>query len=112
MDIPIGLPEEGERACDRAASNLLGNRSSSVFSIPCRDAVKAEDYHKARKECGGSLGSQSWWLFPRINEVDVFLQTVDEAKEKIYESHPEVCFAVYEAIASRRRVPVMANVPG
>lgn len=99
VDIPIGLPEEGYRACDRTAAEFLDDRSSAVFSIPCRDAVQAECYEEAREACGGSLGSQSWWLFPRILEVDVFLQTVDSAKETVYESHPEVCFAAYEGAA-------------
>jgi predicted RNase H-like nuclease len=37
--------------------------------------------------------AMSWWLFPRIREVDVFLQEVNGAIDRIYESQPEVCFA-------------------
>ncbi|SER36212.1 DUF429 domain-containing protein [Natrinema salaciae] len=96
VDVPIGLPEDGDWACDRAAAHLLESRSSSVFSIPCRAAVTAETYEEARDACGGSLGSQSWWLFPRINEVDAFLRTIDDARKIVYESHPEVCFAAYD----------------
>lgn len=93
IDVPIGLPESGVRACDVEASEYLAGRRSTVFSIPCRDAVEADTYKCARELSGGSLGSQSWWLFPCIREVDVFLQECDEATDVIYESHPEVCFA-------------------
>lgn len=93
VDIPIGLPENDTRDCDVAAKEKLGSRSSTVFSIPPRDVVEADDYETAKETNGGSLGSQSWWLFPRILEVDVFLRENADAREKIYESHPEVCFA-------------------
>lgn len=92
VDIPIGLPESGTRACDEKASEMLADRGSTIFSIPCREVVEADEYEDARKTNDGSLGSQSWWLFPRIKEVDVFLQEHDEAIDKVYESHPEVCF--------------------
>ncbi|KAB1193632.1 DUF429 domain-containing protein [Haloferax sp. MBLA0076] len=92
VDIPIGLPENDTRDCDTEAKERLGSRSSTVFTIPPRDVVEADDYETAKENNGGSLGSQSWWLFPRILEADVFLQENADAREKIYESHPEVCF--------------------
>lgn len=94
--MPIGLPEEGQRACDEEASNYLQSRHSTVFSIPTREAVYAQDYKSAKtnNESGSdSLGSQSWWLVPRIKEVDIFLQEYSNARQRVYESHPEVCFA-------------------
>lgn len=93
VDIPIGLTESGPRACDQEASERLGARGNSVFSIPGREVVEAEEYGSARELNGDSLGSQSWWLFPRIREVDIFLQNHEDAREKVYESHPEICFA-------------------
>ncbi|WP_136687472.1 DUF429 domain-containing protein [Halorhabdus amylolytica] len=93
VDIPIGLPESGTRKCDHAAKEMLKNRASTVFSVPARDIVESDDYCDAKKENNDSLGSQSWWLFPRIREVDVFLQEVNGAIDRIYEGHPEVCFA-------------------
>ncbi|WP_224333513.1 DUF429 domain-containing protein [Haloprofundus halobius] len=93
VDIPIGLPESGVRACDVEAKERLTNRGSTVFSIPSREVVEMDDYDRARELNDESLGSQSWWLFPRIREVDVFLQEHPEATDKIYESHPEICFA-------------------
>ena len=94
VDIPIGLPESGTRACDRAAKSMLKDRSNTIFSVPGRDVVEIDDYCDAKEANDDSLGSQSWWLFPRIREVDVFLQEVNGAINRIYESHPEVCFAV------------------
>src|SRR5262245_33074549 len=42
IDIPIGIPENEPRTCDRDARRLLGwPRSSSVFSPPCRKALAA-----------------------------------------------------------------------
>lgn len=83
--------------CDEEASNYLQSRRSTVFTVPTRDAVYTRDYEseKAKNEAAGSdsLGSQSWWLIPRIKEVDVFLQEYSDARNRVYESHPEVCFA-------------------
>lgn len=95
VDIPIGLPPTGPRACDEAAAAALGARGSTVYPIPGRDVVETDDYEEARRRNGGSLGSQSWWLFPRIREVDIFLQEYDAVLEKTYESHPEVCFTAF-----------------
>lgn len=97
IDMPIGLPADGPRLRDEEASGFLKSRSSTVFSVPAREAVYANDYEEAKRRneeanCGG-LGSQSWGLVPRIKEVDVFLQEYDAASERVYESHPEVCFA-------------------
>jgi predicted RNase H-like nuclease len=92
VDMPIGLLESGTRACDEEARDYLGARGGTVFTIPPRPIVETEDYNEARDENGGSLGSQSWWLFPRIKEVDVCLQEWDQARDRTYESHPEICF--------------------
>jgi predicted RNase H-like nuclease len=97
VDIPIGLPESAPRACDRAAAALLGDRHSSVFDVPCRAAIEADGYEAARDANGGSLGSQSWGLVPRIRAVDVFLDEYPAATECVYESHPEVCYAQFAA---------------
>jgi predicted RNase H-like nuclease len=91
VDIPIGLPENSPRDCDEAAKEFLGDRQSSVFAVPAREAIESRNYEDAREENDG-LGSQSWGLIPRIREVDTFLRIHDDARSRIYESHPEVCF--------------------
>lgn len=95
VDIPIGLPETPGRECDAAAAARLGERHSSVFDVPCRAAVEAEGYEAARAANGGRLGSQSWGLVPRIREVDCFLDAHPDAESRVYESHPEVCYAAF-----------------
>ena len=48
IDIPIGLPQKGPRACDMAARRLLGKpRSSSVFPAPVRATLVARNYEEA-----------------------------------------------------------------
>lgn len=100
VDIPIGLPSEKRRECDREAKAMLpGTRTSSVFWTPCRAAVEANTYEQAKKEnedCrGDGLSSQAWGLIPRIQEVDRLLRDHEDARETILESHPEVCFEVF-----------------
>lgn len=107
IDIPIGLPDteveltEGRRICDHEARQQLRSPlTSSVFPTPCRRAVYAKTYSQAREYndeiLDRGLGSHSWGLVPRIQEVDTLLQHEDLAirsKTEVRESHPEVCLA-------------------
>ena len=43
LDIPVGLPSEGRRACDDAAKEQLGSRASTVFYTPARTVLAAEN---------------------------------------------------------------------
>ena len=50
VDMPIGLPDRVQgsgRGPEQAVRALLGDRQSSVFSIPARRAVEASDYREA-----------------------------------------------------------------
>ncbi|MCK1975190.1 DUF429 domain-containing protein, partial [Bacillus safensis] len=76
VDMPIGLPERGQRSAERAARAHLGERQSSLFSIPPRAAGYAGDY---RESCSLSLertdpprkvSRQAFGLFPKICELD------------------------------------------
>src|SRR5262245_56851974 len=80
IDIPIGLPERagyGGRAAENAVRPLLGARQSSVFSVPSRAALMAEDYRAA---CAIALATsdpprkvsrQLYMIAPKIREVDL-----------------------------------------
>jgi predicted RNase H-like nuclease len=96
VDIPIGLPAEGWRACDRAAKTALGDRGASVFLTPPRPALDAETYADAKAiteaRTDGSLTVQAWHILPRVREVDDLLQSAEAPGTAIRESHPEVCF--------------------
>src|SRR5258708_2795984 len=48
IDVPIGLPEAGERSCDQLARRLLrAPRASSVFPTPIRSVLHEKDYETA-----------------------------------------------------------------
>jgi predicted RNase H-like nuclease len=97
FDVPIGLAETGQRACDREAKAFLGRRGASVFMTPCREAVWAATYEEASRineeRTGAKLSKQAWNIVPKIREVDGLLAAEPGARERIREMHPEVCFA-------------------
>jgi predicted RNase H-like nuclease len=96
VDMPIGLPEGGRRACDEAARERLGSRASTVFFAPCRAVLDAPDHEAAsalnRDRTGYGLSIQAWHLVPRIREVDATLRS-SRATPPVVEAHPELCFA-------------------
>ncbi len=99
IDIPIGLPwsDAAVRPCDRLARGFLGKaRKSSVFPVPCREALGAPGLNEARainQAClGRSLGAQTWSIARKIAEVDNFLLADRRRRPCLREIHPEVCF--------------------
>lgn len=108
IDMPIGLPDRigpGGRGPERLVRPLLGERQSSVFSIPARTAVFAGEglderagfaaacaAAQATSDPPKKVSKQAFALFPKIRELDRLLDP--ERAERIVESHPEVAFAV------------------
>ena len=106
IDVPIGLSEDCHgRQCDKKARKFVGGRASSVFPVPCRQAIHAyrnengskKDKIKAGKIAsikitGGSLSEQTWGIVPKIDEVAQFLCENEDARKLFREVHPEVCF--------------------
>lgn len=98
VDIPIGLPSGNmvERQCDIEARVRLGPRRSSVFPPPCREALGAIGYEDAcrinRDTVGKGLSLPAYGILPKIREVDSFLRQNQEARSRIREVHPELCF--------------------
>jgi predicted RNase H-like nuclease len=99
VDIPVGLPEIGEyggRAADRAARSVLGERRSSVFSVPARAAVECADYRiacetaLAHSDPPRKVSKQAFNLFPKIRELDSLM--TPDLQDWIVECHPEVVF--------------------
>jgi predicted RNase H-like nuclease len=96
VDVPIGLPADGPRACDQAARGLLGSpRNSSVFSPPCRAALHAATYRDAcdlnLAACGKMVSRQLFGILPKIREVDALI--TPQRQRRVREAHPEVIFA-------------------
>jgi predicted RNase H-like nuclease len=138
VDMPIGLPERtglGGRAAENSVRRLLGARQSSVFSVPSRAAVYAENYADA---CARALetsdpprkvSKQLFNIAPRIREIDAILRTDRSAALRVFEVHPEVAFwrlnsghalaepkkaksRPYEpGLALRRRLLIAAGLP-
>ena len=94
IDIPIGLPESGRRACDLEARAILGKRRSSVFTGARRPLLALNSYEEANawgKRDGEGLTRQMWNILPKIREVDNWMTP---ARGRFCrEGHPELAFA-------------------
>jgi predicted RNase H-like nuclease len=109
IDMPIGLPENvHDLRPDSAARKILKGKASSIFNTPCRQAVYAETYSGAnevnRQVMGKGLSRQSFAICPKIKEIDEFLSNNPRYKNKLLESHPELCFAMLNS-----GVPILEN---
>jgi predicted RNase H-like nuclease len=96
VDVPIGLPERGARACDVEARRLLGDRKSSVFPAPIRPTLNAGSRAAAsrlRQQVEEKrVSAQAWAIVPKIVEVDRFLCADPARAAVVREVHPEVSF--------------------
>lgn len=105
VDMPIGLPEQGERACDHAARACLKARRSSIFITATRAALYADTYAAAneinRANGGKGISKQAWNIAYKIRELDALLRTTPRAATRVHESHPEIALW---ALAGREMV--------
>lgn len=113
VDMPIGLPDfthEGGRGPEMLVRRLLGQRQSSVFSIPSRAALYAHteafttlarwyDGHRLASEAARATSDpprgvsiQAYGIFAKIREIDALLIARAELRLRVIESHPEVAF--------------------
>ncbi|MBB3021206.1 putative RNase H-like nuclease [Microvirga lupini] len=101
VDMPIGLPERTQgsgRLPEQLIRPLLGQRQSSVFAIPSRRAVEAEDYGEActiaaaTSEPSRKVSRQGFAIFPKIREIDALLRARPDLVTRVYEVHPELAF--------------------
>ena len=98
IDMAVGLRSSADQLRpDDLARKELGQKSSSIFPIPCRQAVYADSEEKQKQAniriLGKSLSKQTVHIIPKIRQLDVFLSHHPEYKNRILESHPEVDFA-------------------
>ena len=122
VDIPIGLPDRairGGRVCDNEARARLGQRQSSVFSVPARLAVAETDYRAAcamnleHSEPPRKVSKQCVNLFPKIREVDALM--TPELQSRVLEVHPELAFWVLNGgreVPLPKKVRSAASAPG
>ncbi|HEX8105289.1 MAG TPA: DUF429 domain-containing protein [Solirubrobacteraceae bacterium] len=102
VDVPMGLPDVVEpRACDVAARKALGARKSSVFTPPSRPLLAAATYtdardlvELARRTDPGAKGlsAQAFGIVPKVREADEFLRAHPDARDWLFECHPELSF--------------------
>ena len=105
IDMPIGLSSDREgRLTESHARKILKGRTSSVFSVPTREAIEegakagfdSETYKIAcdinRKIEGKAFSKQSWNISAKIHELDHFLREHPHTQRIIHESHPELLF--------------------
>ncbi len=95
IDIPIGMTDDGERACDLLARERLRPHSSRVFTGARRwlwlefsdpDQANRDALRRGEKR----VSRQLWHLGQKIMEVDSFLRA-NPARD-IREAHPELVF--------------------
>lgn len=136
IDMPIGLPERvgpGGRGPERLVRPHLGPRQSSVFSVPSRAAVHAEDVAftpladwyaahrrasvvaRATSDPPRAISIQAFALFGKIREIDALLIARPDLRERVIESHPEVAFWRLNAEAPMslpKKIGGSVNEPG
>jgi predicted RNase H-like nuclease len=94
IDMPIGLPDCGVRACDLAARELLKPHASRVFTGARRGLwdfathAAANRALWARGEAGISI--ELWMLGRKICELDSAMTS--RLQDRIREAHPELVF--------------------
>jgi predicted RNase H-like nuclease len=103
IDMPIGLSDDGARACDVAARELLSGlgAASSVFPAPVRAVLEARDYAHARELSRAATGgrrapsAQTYQLVAAIRALDDALG--DPPRADVVEVHPELAFRAMDA---------------
>lgn len=119
IDMPIGLMDTGTRACDHAARAVLaGPRRNSVFWTATRAAVWADidglSLRKAHAQASeinrgrgaGGVSAQAYHLFAKIREVETLLLERPALRNSVYEMHPELGFAAWQAEAHGQNRPM------
>jgi len=90
VDMPIGPPRAGERACDLAVKKALGRKRSSLFITPTRAALACETQAEAsavnREHGGAGVSAQAFALRHKIREVE------QAGVGGLIEVHPELTF--------------------
>jgi len=111
IDIPIGLPEAGVRACDVQARAALGRRGVTVFPAPVRSVLGCTTYAEARRVLavagGPSMSAQAFGIVAAVRQVDIAIAPDDESR--VVEAHPELAFM---AMGSGATLPGKRTVDG
>ncbi|MFW3170272.1 DUF429 domain-containing protein [Geodermatophilus sp. CPCC 206100] len=102
IDMPIGLSDDGVRACDVRAKALLApfRAASSVFPAPVRAVLATDDYAEARALSRATTNpsfapsAQAFQLVKAIRSLDDALG--EPPDPRVHEVHPELAFRVLD----------------
>lgn len=115
IDIPLDFANQSYRSCEIAAQLLLGaKKRASIFLTPQKNTVFANNYSEAnrlnRLTLGKGLSKQSWNIFTKIKETNLFIKHHPDLP--LYEAHPELCFYLLnndKPLLSKKSLPEGAN---
>jgi len=93
VDMPIGLPEAGQRReADQLARDYVKERRQSVFSAPTKDLLLTQTVREAnavaKAKGHDGISAQTYGLKKHILEV----LPIAESDPRLHEVHPEVSF--------------------
>ncbi len=96
IDIPIGLPDKGDRKADNAARKCLGIRHVCVFPAPIRPILDCPNREEACAKCV-AIGERrvnvfQWAIVPKVKSIDSVLRRSQGAQGRVREGHPELSF--------------------
>lgn len=99
VDVPIGLPGDGDRECDRLARGLLGPQASAVVSPPVPDAVRKRRYGVAsrvhERQTGDPLSERAFAMSDAIAVLGDLLKEFPSASGVVAEANPELCYRAF-----------------
>jgi predicted RNase H-like nuclease len=109
IDMPIGLSEDGVRACDVAAAKRLHGlgAAGSVFPTPVRAVLATDDYAEARVLSRAATdpprapSAQAFHLVKAIRQLDEALG--DPPTGRVVEVHPELAFRAIDGNVRDRK---------
>lgn len=110
IDIPIALPESGQRHSDLAVRALLGPRRASLFMTPVQAAVAEDDWAVAsahqRARAGSGMSKQAHALRHSIRQAMGWAASTGRA---LHEVHPETSFAFLASDGTLPALPMAAS---
>ncbi len=102
VDMPLTVPEQGQREAELQVRAALGPHRASLFITPTRAALAARTQAQAseinRRNGGTGVSAQAFALRTKIAEV--LATTTDLA---LIEVHPETTFHLLGPVAHRKR---------
>jgi predicted RNase H-like nuclease len=106
IDVPIGLPEQGYRACDIAARKLVGSRVflGARWNVWAFESYEHANAHYWRNNDTG-IAKQLWCIRDKLREINELM--TPDLQERLQETHPALIFRRlnnYESLDNKKTV--------